>query len=54
MSNGVQRVLDDPASQTKVLVNRHVGEVPLPEAISKFFTVDVQTKMLAFIGRDSR
>lgn len=41
MSDGVQAVLDDPASHTKMLVNRHIGEVPLPEAISKFFTSDV-------------
>ncbi len=41
MSDGVQAVLDDPASHTKVLVNRHIGGVPLPEAISKFFTGDV-------------
>jgi uncharacterized protein (TIGR03086 family) len=34
-------VLDDPASQGKVLINRHIGEVPLPEAISRFFTADV-------------
>jgi uncharacterized protein (TIGR03086 family) len=41
MSDGVQTVLDDPASQGKVLINRHIGEVPLPEAISRFFTADV-------------
>ncbi len=41
MSNGVQALLDDPSSQEKVLVNRHIGEVPLPEAISTFFTADV-------------
>jgi uncharacterized protein (TIGR03086 family) len=41
MSDGVQAVLDDPASQGKVLANPHIGEVPLPEAIAKFFTGDV-------------
>ncbi len=41
MSEGVQVVLDDPASHDKVLVNRHIGEVPLPQAISQFFTGDV-------------
>ena len=37
----VQAVLDDPASAELVLSNRHIGEVPVPEAVSRFFTVDV-------------
>lgn len=41
MSDSVQALLDDPASQDKILVNPHIGEVPLPEAISQFFTGDV-------------
>ena len=41
MSDGVQAVLDDPASATTVLVNPHIGEVPLPDAVSGFFTADV-------------
>ena len=41
MSDGVQAVLDDPASADKVLTNRYIGEVPLPQAISQFFTADV-------------
>jgi uncharacterized protein (TIGR03086 family) len=41
MSDGVQALLDEPASQGRMLVNPHVGEVPLPEAISRFFTGDV-------------
>lgn len=41
MSDGVQALLDDPSSQEKVLVNRHIGEVPVPQAISTFFTGDV-------------
>ncbi len=41
MSKGVQAVLDDPASQTRMLVNPHIGEVPVPKAISNFFTGDV-------------
>ena len=41
MSDAVQAVLDDPASAGKVLRNPHVGEVPLPAAISQFFTGDV-------------
>jgi uncharacterized protein (TIGR03086 family) len=41
MSDGVQAVLDDPASADRVLTNPHIGEVPLPAAISQFFTGDV-------------
>ncbi len=41
MSDGVQAILDDPASQATVLADRHIGETPLPEAISQFFTGDV-------------
>ncbi|MFA6577164.1 MAG: TIGR03086 family metal-binding protein [Nocardioides sp.] len=40
-SDGVQSVLDDPASETTMLTNPHLGEVPLPTAISRFFTADV-------------
>lgn len=41
MSDGVQALLDDPASSAVVLVNPHIGEVPLPAAISQFFAGDV-------------
>lgn len=41
MSAGVQAVLDDVGSRSMVLSNPHIGEVPLPEAISRFFTTDV-------------
>jgi uncharacterized protein (TIGR03086 family) len=41
MSDGVQALLDDPASAEKVLVNPHIGEVPLPDAVARFFTADV-------------
>ena len=41
MSDGVQAVLDDPECVQKNLVNPHIGEVPLPEAVSRFFTADV-------------
>ena len=41
MSDGVQAVLDDPASADKKLVNPHIGEVELPMAIAQFFTSDV-------------
>jgi uncharacterized protein (TIGR03086 family) len=37
----VQALLDDPASAEKVLDNRHIGSVPLPQAVSQFFTGDV-------------
>jgi uncharacterized protein (TIGR03086 family) len=41
MSDGVQAVLDDPASRDRVLVNPHIGEILVPEAIARFFTADV-------------
>jgi uncharacterized protein (TIGR03086 family) len=41
MSDGVQALLDDPRSAGMVLVNPHIGEVPLPDAVSRFFTADV-------------
>jgi uncharacterized protein (TIGR03086 family) len=34
-------LLEDPASAEKVLSNPHIGDVPLPQAISQFFTGDV-------------
>jgi uncharacterized protein (TIGR03086 family) len=37
----VQAILDDPASAQRVLSNPHLGEVPLPEAIDRFYTADV-------------
>jgi uncharacterized protein (TIGR03086 family) len=40
-SDGVQAVLDDPATVDKVLVNVHIGEVPLDQAIGRFYTADV-------------
>ncbi len=41
MSQAVQVVLDDPTSSDRALVNPHIGTVPLPDAISRFFTADV-------------
>ena len=41
MSDGVQALLDDPASAGVVLRNEYIGEVPLPDAVSRFFTADV-------------
>jgi uncharacterized protein (TIGR03086 family) len=40
-AEAVQAVLDDPASADKVLSNPYVGEVPLPQAIDRFYTADV-------------
>jgi uncharacterized protein (TIGR03086 family) len=37
----VQALLDDPASADRVLSNPHIGSVPLPQAVSQFFTGDV-------------
>ena len=37
----VQALLDDPGSAELVLSNRHIGDVPVPEAVSRFFTGDV-------------
>jgi uncharacterized protein (TIGR03086 family) len=39
--DAVQAVLDDPATADRVLVNRHVGELPLDRAIDQFYTADV-------------
>jgi uncharacterized protein (TIGR03086 family) len=39
--DGVQAVLDDPATASRVLVNPHIGEVPLHDAIDRFYTADV-------------
>jgi uncharacterized protein (TIGR03086 family) len=40
-AEGVQALLDDPATAGRVLSNPHLGEVPLPEAVSRFYTPDV-------------
>jgi uncharacterized protein (TIGR03086 family) len=39
--DGVQALLDDPGTPQRMLVNRHVGEVPLDQAIDRFYTSDV-------------
>jgi uncharacterized protein (TIGR03086 family) len=39
--DAVQAVLDDPATADRVLLNRHVGELPLDRAIDRFYTADV-------------
>jgi uncharacterized protein (TIGR03086 family) len=40
-NDGVQALLDDPAAARRTLVNRHIGEVPLDQAIDRFYTPDV-------------
>ena len=40
-SEGVQALLDDPATQGRVLTNEHIGEVPLDQAVDRFYTADV-------------
>jgi uncharacterized protein (TIGR03086 family) len=40
-TDGVQALLDDPATADRVLSNPHLGEVPLPEAVARFYTADV-------------
>ncbi|MFJ8579949.1 TIGR03086 family metal-binding protein [Micromonospora sp. NPDC093277] len=39
--DGVQALLDDPGTAQRVLANRHIGEVPLDQAIDRFYTSDV-------------
>jgi len=41
LDDGVRRLLDDPATSTRVLSNPHIGDVPLDRAVSRFFTGDV-------------
>lgn len=40
-ADAVQALLDDPDTASRVLRNRHVGEVPLAEAVDRFYTADV-------------
>ena len=37
----VQALLDDPATSGTVLVNRHIGEVSVDQAVDRFYTADV-------------
>ncbi|WP_205473165.1 TIGR03086 family metal-binding protein [Nocardioides sp. SYSU D00038] len=41
LADAVAGLLADPATADRVLSNPHIGEVPLPEAVSRFFTADV-------------
>lgn len=40
-SDAVQALLDDQATADLVLKNPYIGEVPLPEAIERFYVADV-------------
>ncbi|WP_330302029.1 MULTISPECIES: TIGR03086 family metal-binding protein [unclassified Streptomyces] len=40
-SDGVQALLDDPATAQRMLSNPHVGEVALDQAVDRFYTADV-------------
>ena len=39
--DAVQAVLDDPATASRMLDNRHVGRLPVDQAIDRFYTPDV-------------
>lgn len=40
-ADAVQKLLDDPATSDRVLSNPHTGEVPLDQAVDRFYTADV-------------
>lgn len=40
-SDGVQALLDDPATAGRTLSNPHIGEMPLDQAVDRFYTADV-------------
>ena len=40
-AEAVQAILDDPATESRTFTNRHVGELPLADAIDRFYTTDV-------------
>jgi uncharacterized protein (TIGR03086 family) len=40
-SDGVQALLDDPATAALVLSDRHLGDIPLDQAVGQFYTSDV-------------
>jgi uncharacterized protein (TIGR03086 family) len=40
-ADAVQALLDDPATDDRVLSNPHVGDVPLGQAVDMFYTSDV-------------
>ncbi len=40
-ADAVQALLDDPRTAGRVLSNPHIGDVPLDQAIDRFYTADV-------------
>ena len=40
-AEAVQAVLDDPATGDRTFANPHIGELPLADAIDRFYTTDV-------------
>lgn len=40
-SDALQALLDDPATAGSTFADPHIGELPLGEAVSRFFTADV-------------
>ena len=40
-ADGVQALLDDPGTAGRTLSNPYLGELPVPDAIDRFYTVDV-------------
>lgn len=40
-ADAVQALLDDPTTQERILSNPHLGELPVPVAIDRFYTTDV-------------
>jgi uncharacterized protein (TIGR03086 family) len=40
-TDAVQALLDDPETAGRVLSNPHIGEVPLDQAVDRFYTADV-------------
>jgi uncharacterized protein (TIGR03086 family) len=40
-ADAVQALLDDPATDGRTFANPHLGELPLAEAIDRFYTTDV-------------
>ena len=39
--SAVQELLDDPGTADRVFTNPHIGELPLDQAIDRFYTTDV-------------
>lgn len=39
--DAVQALLDDPATPARAFTNRHTGDLPLDQAVDRFYTADV-------------